>query len=369
MHKFTVSVFFILFFTKIHAQQQSKGQLSQARYDLAAAAAGTKFYFAGGSTSEDLKVEGVSNRIDIYDKATKTWSIDTLSIPRSNVSAASIGTMILFAGGTTSTLKPHRSDRVDVLDTKTNTWSKARLSIPRSAMGVGISDNLVFFAGGNVDRESNKVKGKVRVFPSDVVDMYDKKTGTWSSAKLSQARTNPAVSVVGDSVFFSGGADLRRMPSKVIDIYNLKTKLWTWKADSLSVARTMPSSVVVGNKAYIGGGLFFMKFTTNQLDIYNRATKKWKTDTLLNAKFAMATTSYKDNALFIGGTEGLDPNTPSSSETIEIIDVKTDAKRMLKLSRGRARLAAATLGTTTVIAGGMADYGKACSEVDFLEWE
>ncbi len=199
--------------------------------------------------------------------------------------------------------------------------------------------------------------------------MYNPKTGVWSAAKLSQARTNPAVTVVGDSVFFSGSADFRRMPSKVIDIYNLKTNVWTWKADSLSVARTMPSSVVVGNKAYIGGGLFFMKFTTNQLDIYNRATRKWKTDTLLNAKFEMATTNYKDNALFIGGTEGLDPNTPSSSETIEIIDVKTDAKRVLKLSRGRARLAAATLGTTTVIAGGMANYGKACSEVDFLEWK
>jgi hypothetical protein len=31
--------------------------------------------------------------------------------------------------------------------------------------------------------------------------------------------------------------------------------------------------------------------------------------------------------------------------------------------------AAATLGTTTVIAGSMADYEKVCSEVDFLEWK
>jgi hypothetical protein len=69
----------------------------------------------------------------------------------------------------------------------------------------------------------------------------------------------------------------------------------------------MSSSVVVGNQAYIVGSLFFMKFTTNQLDIYDRATKKWKTETLLNAKFAMATTSYKNNALFIGDTEGLAP--------------------------------------------------------------
>ncbi len=41
--------------------------------------------------------------------------------------------------------------------------------------------------------------------PSNVVDLYDSGTGRWSTAQLSQARTNLAATSVGAVAFFAGG--------------------------------------------------------------------------------------------------------------------------------------------------------------------
>ena len=41
---------------------------------------------------------------------------------------------------------------------------------------------------------------------SNVVDLYDSGTGRWSTAQLSQARTNLAATSVGTVAIFAGGA-------------------------------------------------------------------------------------------------------------------------------------------------------------------
>ena len=40
---------------------------------------------------------------------------------------------------------------------------------------------------------------------SDVVDLYDSGTGRWSTAQLSQARSDLAATSVGTVAFFAGG--------------------------------------------------------------------------------------------------------------------------------------------------------------------
>ena len=42
-------------------------------------------------------------------------------------------------------------------------------------------------------------------YPSNVVDLYDRGTGRWSTAQLSQARTRLAATSVGTVAFFAGG--------------------------------------------------------------------------------------------------------------------------------------------------------------------
>ena len=72
---------------------------------------------------------------------------------------------------------------------------------------------------------------------SNVVDIYDAATATWSTAALSQAREDIATASVGNKVFFAGGDYLSGgtwIDSNVVDIYTLQSygaitssKTWT----------------------------------------------------------------------------------------------------------------------------------------------
>ena len=75
--------------------QFTTGSLSEARYNIAGAAFGNKFLFAGGIKTSNM----ASNTVDIYDAANDTWSTAQLSQARAAMSAASAGGKIAFAGG------------------------------------------------------------------------------------------------------------------------------------------------------------------------------------------------------------------------------------------------------------------------------
>lgn len=76
------------------------GQLSVGRTRLAAAGAGTKVVFAGGYSADGV----ASDAVDIYDVATGKWSstgtgAGQLSVARRDLAAAAAGNLIVFAGG------------------------------------------------------------------------------------------------------------------------------------------------------------------------------------------------------------------------------------------------------------------------------
>ena len=73
----SVLAFLLLLSASKVSGQWTTATLSQARYDLAAAAASNKVFFGGGTGST-----GPSNVVDIYDNVTHTWSTTTLSQAR-----------------------------------------------------------------------------------------------------------------------------------------------------------------------------------------------------------------------------------------------------------------------------------------------
>lgn len=98
---------------------QSNFILSQARYDLAAAAACNRIYFAGGQNGT-----GYPDAVDVYNTITKNFDPPlVLPHPRPFLAAAATKTKVLFIGGDFS-----GSSAVDVLDCSTNTWTA--LTIP-----------------------------------------------------------------------------------------------------------------------------------------------------------------------------------------------------------------------------------------------
>jgi hypothetical protein len=97
-----------------------------------------------------------------------------LSEARDELAATSLGDLVFFGGGWNAT---GRSDRVDICNVTSGSWTTATLSIPRYRLAATSAGNLVFFAGGwNGTTSLNQV------------DIYNVSYGSWSTATLSQAR-------------------------------------------------------------------------------------------------------------------------------------------------------------------------------------
>jgi hypothetical protein len=105
-----------------------------------------------------------------------TQSTATLSEARYQLAATSSGELAFFGGGLNATVYMP-SDRVDICNATSGSWTTATLSIPRYALAATSSGNLVFFAGG-----SNSTTF------SNQVDIYNLTDASWSTATLLQAR-------------------------------------------------------------------------------------------------------------------------------------------------------------------------------------
>jgi hypothetical protein len=82
---------------------------------------------------------GVSNRVDLYNSVTGTWSTAQLSTATYHLAATSVGNVALFASGP-----------VDLYNSATGTWSTARLSVARSRLAATSVGNMALFAGGEI---------------------------------------------------------------------------------------------------------------------------------------------------------------------------------------------------------------------------
>ncbi|KAJ2613122.1 hypothetical protein H4S08_002379 [Coemansia sp. RSA 1365] len=135
-----------------------------------------------------------------------------LSVPRSSIAATSVGHLALFAGGKlqNGTL----TDVVDIFDRKTNKWTTARLSAARSEIGAGsVAGRYALFAGGLDDSFK----------PMTLVDVYDAMTGHWSQIRLGTARAAPRMLDLGDLTAIVGGlsGDLQYL-SNAVDYVDAK---------------------------------------------------------------------------------------------------------------------------------------------------
>jgi hypothetical protein len=95
---FQVSVSLLNFVTETQQQQgnitHTTTTLSEARFWLASTSSGELVFFAGGYNST-----GPSNRVDIYNVTSGSWTTATLSIPRYQLAATSSQNLVFFGGG------------------------------------------------------------------------------------------------------------------------------------------------------------------------------------------------------------------------------------------------------------------------------
>ena len=237
----------------VSAQLIPIGSLSQARTGIAAASAGNKIVFAGGYSF----ISGIStnhSRVDIYDMGTQTWSIAELSVPRFDIAAVVAGNKIFFAGGRAETSLDtfEYYSTVDIYDAATNTWSVTSLTEARSVIAAATVGNRVFFAGGSINHTINSYEG----LGTSKVDIYDLNTQTWSIATLSEPRGDIAAVTLQNKIYFAGGGNNDPNGLGVtnrIDIYDDVTG--SWSISSLQEPRSSMASIAAGNKIYLAGGL------------------------------------------------------------------------------------------------------------------
>lgn len=279
--------------------------LSVSRFGLAGVSLGNTALFGGGGSLVEGKNQVYSNAVDVFD-ASGGSSTATLSRGRVYLAATSVGPKAIFAGGECpdivfGTVNP--TNVVDIFDAGTGQWSTATLSYARSKLAAASVGNKAFFAGGY-----GLVPPGIGAH-SDLVDIYDAGSGLWTVARLSEARSNLTAVSAGNKVFFAGGTTggFRQQDpttySNTVDIYDLN--LGTWTSAHLSQARTNVAAAVIGDAVLFGGGVYSDSVGTSHLcsvvDVYNISSGTWSTTTLSEARYSLAATSLGNMALFAGG--------------------------------------------------------------------
>jgi N-acetylneuraminic acid mutarotase len=231
------------------------------------------------------------------------------------VTVAAAGNKILFAGGwatrTNNPLGGEASSRVDIYDIVTHAWTTAELSVARTNIAVAVCGNKIFFAGGGDTDEATFTIS----YPN--VDVYDVATNTWSVLYLSKAASGLAGASVGNKVLFGGGYDpLVNGGNSIVEIYDLSTN--SWSVTPLSERRFFLSAVSIGNKVYFAGGSFNSR-SSNRIDIYDNNSGTWSTGSMIEPKTNMASIALNGKIYWAGGEN----SSSSSSKLVEVKDVST----------------------------------------------
>lgn len=225
-------------------------RLSEARGLIAATALGDELaFFAGGQNHAGNK----SAAVDIFNASSLSWSVATLSAPRSMLAASSAaGRFALFAGGELAehegnTSKADVTDVVDVYDARSGGWSTAALSVPRKKLAATSVGDLAIFGGGYLSGGGGS---------RAEWDMFDGGTGAWSAGNLSASRMRLQAATAGGKALFLGGmGEACGAYCTAVDIFDGATRTWsTPSTGGLTRGRYEFAAVGVGDAVIVAGG-------------------------------------------------------------------------------------------------------------------
>jgi hypothetical protein len=277
-----------------------------------------------------------------------------LSVARYALTAASVGSLAIFAGGcdflveTYYTYCHQPSAIVDLFDTATNQWHTAELSVARYYSAVVTVGQCVLFAGGQFE-----VNGSV-VY-SAVVDIFNSSSNQWVTTQLSQARESLAVTSVDSYAFFAGGRCSHDdtqcnydRTTAVVDVFDLSSHQWFYL--KLSESRANIVAVSIGKLAIFAGGYLDsgdMMHGSSTVDIFDVSKLQWSTAQLNTPRANIAAVSLGVIAIFAGGDDH-----SNVFDVVDIFDSSTGSWSVSNLSQARSFFGATTVGNVAVFAGG-----------------
>jgi uncharacterized membrane protein len=345
---------------RVKAQQQTANitqtiaTLSEGRYQLAATSSGELIFFGGG-----LNATGASERVDICNVTSGSWTTATLSIPRFYLAAASSYSLVFFAGGWNGTTS---FDRVDIYNVSDGSWSTATPSQAHQNFAGASVGNLVFFGGG-VSLNN----------PSNVVDIYNASSNVWTSATLSEARWWISTVASKTLVFFGGGQISFNVTGyvNVVDVYDVTSGVWSVLASPLSEARgEMAATSIGGDVVIFAGGETFhnCQQVSNAVDVYNVSSSSSNNvmHLIFNLSVArcFASAAAVEDVVLIGGGA----NNTTYYDIVDIYNVTSNTWSSAALNQSRAYFAAAATSTTNkIFFGGGWNNNGVSNIVDIFE--
>jgi hypothetical protein len=170
-------------------------------------------FFAGGSDEQG----SASNKVDIYDMSTNSWSTVLLNQPRYGLTATTAGNKVYFAGGTNAA--GTSTNVIDIYDGLSGKWTVSTMSTSKASHAAIAVQNKIYWAGGNDGTG-----------PVCKVEVKDLNTQTTSFTNLFQPTSNLsqwAFEKNNKIVFFSPATYWKSDKPSYFDIYDISTNSWS----------------------------------------------------------------------------------------------------------------------------------------------
>ena len=243
---------------------------------------------------------------NVFDANTNVHTYGNLSVSRNYPAVVSYEDKVYLGGGKFGSFAdPQYTNMVDVYNGITNSWSTLTLSKKRQVGGAGAAGNTIIFGGG---LGRTDISGPVYMYAT--ADIFDITTGTRTVGKLSKARSNIAVGASGNKIVFAGGwywdMSYNVINSNAVDIYDVSTGTWT--KTTLSIKRENMAVAVVGDEIIFAGGVTTNGSVVKNVDIYDASTNTWSTTNLPTARYGMKSVVVGTNAYFAGGAFDITEN-------------------------------------------------------------
>ena len=274
-----------------------------------------------------------------------------LSVARAQLSGASAGNFALFAGG--YTVNGSDSDVVDIYDARTRSWSTARLSEGRGVMAAtacsadGSSNgNIKAFFAGGKHSHANR---------TSAVDVFDATTHSWSRLNLSVPRSMVSAVCAHGRVYFAGGElgenranASTSEDSDVVDVLDVASLKWLPPL-RLSRPRKKLASAAVGKYVIFAGGYLSGVGSLDTVDVLDTSTGTVSraSKPLSTPRFRLQAASVGDLALFISG-QGCD----WTCKLADVFDARTGTWSVVNMTSGRYEFGAVTLDERYIVVGG-----------------
>ena len=209
---------------------ETKASMPTARMQLEANVVEGNIYLIGGLLGGySMYGPSVSDRTEVYDPATNTWSTAApIPTPVFSYASAVVDKKIYVIGGSGSSLSLAKVNLTQVFDTEKNQWTLG------SPIPVAVKDAAAGATTGvNAPKKIYVIGGRTDGFGKSFNQVYNPDTESWTSAAdMPTSRMSLAVAVADDMLYAVGGISMGLNPQATVYTLNEQYRSIGYEAEA-----------------------------------------------------------------------------------------------------------------------------------------